>query len=186
VYRAEIENALIPFEVPNAAGRQFFRNAGTARHDGVEAGLTLAPLQGVRTQLAYTYTDARFTDYVVRGTRFDGNRIPGVAPHRVDLIAGYTAPRGWFTEVEHRRVSRMAVNDANTAYSPAYGLTDLRAGLDRVRVRGLELSPFVGVSNVLDTEYNTSVVINATANRFFEPGPGRALYLGLRAGVGMR
>jgi iron complex outermembrane recepter protein len=185
-YRAEIENALIPFEVPNMAGRQFFRNAGTARHDGVEAGLTLAPLQGVRTQLAYTYTDARFTDYVVRGTRFDGNRIPGVAPHRVDLIAGYTAPRGWFTEVEHRRVSRMAVNDANTAYSPAYGLTDLRAGLDRVQVRGLELSPFVGVSNVLDTEYNTSVVINATANRFFEPGPGRALYLGLRAGVGMR
>jgi iron complex outermembrane recepter protein len=185
-YRADIENALIPFEVPNMAGRQFFRNAGTARHQGVEAGLTLVPLQGVRTQLAYTYTSARFTDYVVRGTSFDGNDIPGVAPHRVDLIAGYTAPRGWYAEAEHRRVSRMAVDDANAFHTPAYDLTDLRAGLESVRLRGLDLSPFVGVTNLFDAEYNASVVINATANRFFEPGPGRAVYFGVRARAGMR
>lgn len=185
-YRTGIENALIPFEVPNVAGRQFFRNAGSAVHQGVEAGVTVVPVQGLTTQLAYTYTDAHFTDYTVRGLSFEGKQIPGIAPHRVDLIAGYTTPAGFFVEGETRWVTRMAVNDQNTAYSPGYSTTDLRAGLENTRFGRFGLAPFVGVTNIFDREYNTSVTINAAFDRFFEPGPGRTFYVGARAGVASR
>jgi iron complex outermembrane recepter protein len=43
----------------------------------------------------------------------------------------------------------------------------------------VEAAPFLGVTNLFDEEYNTSVVINAFGQRYFEPGPGRALYGGL-------
>ena len=71
------------------------------------------------------------------------------------------------------------MNDANTAHSPSHLVADARAGLRGVRLGALTASPFVGVTNLLDREYNTSVVINAFGQRYFEPGPGRALYGGL-------
>lgn len=53
-YRANIENSLISFEVPDAPGRQFFRNAGSAVHQGVEAGAEIALFRGLVGRAAYT------------------------------------------------------------------------------------------------------------------------------------
>jgi iron complex outermembrane recepter protein len=180
VFRANIEDAVIPFETPDFPGRFFYRNAGSTVHDGVEAGLAVAPLAGLRASVAYTYLDARFDDYTVGINDFSGNRVPGVSPHRVDASLGYTAPFGFHITVDGRYVDRIMVNDANTSFSPAYTVFDFRAGLERVGFGGFALEPFFGVSNFLDEEYNTSVTVNAFGNpgRYFEPGPGRALYGG--------
>lgn len=174
VYRARVLDALVPFEVPQAPDRQFFRNAGEAIHRGVEAGLTLLPLPGVRLQSSYTYTDARF-----RGGDLDNRLVPGISPHRAELATVYDAPRGWFAAVETRYVSKIVVNDANTFRSPAYFLADLRAGLTRLRVGQIIAEPTVGLDNVFDTRYNASVVINAFGGRYYEPGPGRSVHFGL-------
>jgi iron complex outermembrane receptor protein len=41
------------------------------------------------------------------------------------------------------------------------------------------LSPFLGVNNLSDETYTANVRINAAANRYFEPGPGRTGYGGI-------
>ena len=38
----------------------------------------------------------------------------------------------------------------------------------------------IGIANLLDEEYNSSVVVNAFGGRYFEPGPGRTVHAGLR------
>ncbi|MDQ3604827.1 MAG: TonB-dependent receptor [Gemmatimonadota bacterium] len=185
-YRARVANALIPFEIPQTPGRQFFRNAGSSVHQGVEAGASWAPARGVLARLAYTYIDARFDEYVVEGTAFNGNRIPGVAPHRLEAGLSYDAADGWLAAIETRHASRMPVNDENTstAFSPSFTVADLRTGWNGVRISGIRATPFVGVTNVFDVDYNTSVVVNAFGGRFYEPGPGRAFYGGMRVGLG--
>jgi iron complex outermembrane receptor protein len=55
----------------------------------------------------------------------------------------------------------------------------LRFGYDAELDSGLRLSPFVGINNVADETYTANARINATANRFFEPGPGRNGYAGI-------
>lgn len=185
-YRAEIKNALISFQVPGAEGRDFFRNAGSAVHEGLEASTTLSLLPGSSLQTAYTYTDARFDEYVVDGDVLDGNRLPGVAPHRADVSLTYEAPFGWFASLGAQYASAIPVDDANTVESPAYATVDLRTGIERIRLGAVEVEPFLGVTNLFDREYNTSVVINAFGGRFFEPGPGRALYLGMNLSVGQK
>lgn len=183
-YRARVEDALISFEVQDAPGRQFFRNAGTALHRGAEASLSLALFDGLTGRIGYTYTDARFDSYVTEDGAFDGNRVPGVAPFRFDAALTYRGRRGWFVGVDYRRVSRIPVNDANTAFSPGYQVTDLRLGMERLRLGGVSLSPFAVVSNVFDEEYNASVTVNAFGNRYFEPAPGRSFHLGARVTLG--
>jgi len=182
-YRADVENELIGFQVPATPGRTFFRNAGSTVHRGVEAELAASPIRGLTTRAAYTYTDARFESYATAAQTYDGNRVPGISPHRFDLGTRYQ-PGPWFGDLQLRSLSPMQVDDANQASSPGYALVDLRAGIDGVRLRGLELSPFLGVNNALDRLYNSSVVVNAAGARYFEPGPGRSVFAGLGVAFG--
>lgn len=182
LYRANAWNSLIPFEVPDEPGRQFFRNAGSTRHQGAELGVSLAATPRLRAELAYTLADVRFVDFAVGEARFDSNRVPGVAPHRLDVRAVAELPRGRFVELEVRGAARTPVNDANEAHSPAYAVADVRAGAELLRTGRWTTRVHAGVANVLDARYNTAVVVNAFGGRFFEPGPGRALYLGVTAG----
>lgn len=184
-YRARVRDALVPFEVPGAEGRQFFRNAGSAVHRGVEAGVAVTLRSGWTGRMAYTYTDAKFEAYAVGGDVYDGNRVPGVAPHRFDATLAYRAAR-WHAGLDHRRVSRTPVDDANEAHSPSYAVTHLRLGLIGVRVGGVELAPHLAVRNVFDVEHNAAVTVNAFGGRYFEPGPGRSLYVGASLALGAR
>ncbi len=183
-YTADVRGALVPFEVEGTPGRQFFRNAGSVRHRGVEAAVASTPRTGVTVRLAYAYTDARFGAYSVDGERLDGNRVPGVAPHALDARLGWEGAAGAFAAVEVRRASAVPVDDANRFRSPAHTLADLRAGWEGVRLGRVRATPFVGVTNLFGVEHNASVVVNAFGGRFYEPGPGRALYVGASVGTG--
>jgi len=183
-YRTDLRNELVRFQVEDFPGRDFFRNAGRSRHRGVEATLSSAVADGlVRTQLAYSWTDARFRSFVWDGTEFGGNRIPGLAPHRLHASVRLE-PRHWFGEVSGSYLHRVPVDDGNTAFAPSHVLVDLRAGARGVAVANVSLAPWVAVVNVLDRTYTASVVPNAFGGRFYEPGPGRSLQIGLRAGWG--
>jgi iron complex outermembrane receptor protein len=186
-YRARIDSMLIGFEVAGFAGRQFYRNAGQARHRGVEAGAGLRALRSLTLRAAYTWTDARFTRYVVGGTDLSGNRVPGIAPRRIDATAFWRPARGPFAGLDLRHESAMPVADDDAVgrfASPAFTVLDLRGGWTDVRVRAVRVSPTFGITNLLDADYNTSVVINAARGRYYEPGPGRTLYAGLEVKLG--
>ncbi|HEX6251133.1 MAG TPA: TonB-dependent receptor, partial [Gemmatimonadaceae bacterium] len=178
LYQSRVTGALVPFEVPAAPGRQFYRNAATARHQGAE--LLIAGRLGAwgDARVAYTWTDARYRNYVVDGTSFERKRVPGVAPHRVESLVRIGSRHG-FLDLETRYQGKVPTNDANTAHSGAYATHGARAGLTKLRWSRMAGAPFVGVENVLDRKYNSSVVVNAAGGRYFEPGPGRNFYIGL-------
>ncbi len=174
------EDELIPFQVPGAAaGRQFFRNAGQTTRRGVEGSIsgTSGPvsLGTTATWLRYVYDD-----FVVAGTSFGGNRVPGVAPVTVSAFAS-VQPRWGLASMEAVRVGRVAVNNANTAWADGYALLNARVAF-RPGTR-LSMEPVVGVDNIFDETYASNVVVNAAGGRYYEPGPGRTYYVGVRMGT---
>ena len=183
-YRARVEDALIPFEVVSSPGRQYFRNAGSTTHRGVETAAALIFPASVSLRAAFTHTDARFDRYSVTSgatTRvFDGRRVPGVAANRAEATLAFT-PGLAYAELETRASSSIFVNDANTERSESYVVHGLRLGARDIPVGALTLAPHIGVLNLFDRDYNTSVVVNAFGGRFFEPGPGRSVYAGMTA-----
>ena len=52
-------------------------------------------------------------------------------------------------------------------------------GHDGIQIGGSTLRPFGRVSNVLDNEYNGSMVVNAFGGRYYEPAAGRAFQIGM-------
>ena len=74
--------------------------------------------------------------------------------------------------------SRVAVNDANSEFSPSHVLLNLRVGAQRIRLAGLVFGSHVGVNNVFDRNYISALAVNAFGGRYFEPGPGRMIFWG--------
>lgn len=174
------EDELIAFQVPGAAaGRQFFRNAGQTTRRGAEVSVTgtagPVSLGTTANWLRYVYDD-----FVVSGTSFEGNRVPGVAPSTISAFASVRTRWG-LAAVEAHHVARMAVNNANTAWSDGYTLINARLAF-RTTTR-LAIEPVVGIDNIFDETYASNVVVNAAAGRYYEPGPGRTLYVGIRMGT---
>ncbi len=178
-FHTVLYNEIVPFEIDGQTDRRYFRNSGRSRRDGWEATLQFNPDPMISARFVLSTNDARFRDYEVDGVDYAGNRVPGLSPRRFEGILRI-GPGLWFVEFRGETSAPIPGNDANDpeAESPGYWLSDVRVGGNDVEFAGLRFSPFAGVTNLFDAIYNTSVTANAFEGRFFEPGPGRGLYVG--------
>ena len=77
--------------------------------------------------------------------------------------------------------SRMTADDAGSVFASGYATWSVRGGYNSARgVARLGLEPTVGIDNLFDRRYATSVVINATRSRYFEPGLRRRAFVSMR------
>ncbi len=187
LFQAEVRDALVPYEI--AAPRFFYRNAGSTRHQGVEVGGDLSVLPGLNVGAAWTYSDYRFRKYSFTDTAgthvLDGRHLAGIPDNWLHLTirAQPVALAGAWAEVQPTYSSAYLVSDvANTRTSPWWS-TSVRAGWDG-KAGSMKLAPFIGINNVFNHRYVSSVVINAARGRYYEPAPGRNVYLGISVGAG--
>jgi iron complex outermembrane receptor protein len=181
LFATRVRDELIPFEVPNGAGRRYFRNAGATRRRGAELGLA-ASLGMATLGVSYSYSDFFFRDYVVGTSDFGDNRIPGVPNQQLQGYATWNW-RGWFATLEGQTQGGMYMDDANALRAASWEVMNARVG-GRVALGSVAFSPVFAVSNLFDRTYAGSIVVNAAAGRFFEPAAGRTIYAGLSVAAG--
>ncbi|MFP4623352.1 MAG: TonB-dependent receptor family protein, partial [Gemmatimonadota bacterium] len=185
-YRATVSDALVPFEVPAAPGRSYFRNASESLHTGLEAAVT-AVTSATRATLALTLTRAEFVEYSVDQRAYDGLLVPGVRPWTVEVLLSRDLGREFRLSVDWRATGDMHADDANTLSDSGrplvtgYQRTSVALAAPAFELGPLRLSPCGGVENLLDEPYSASVIVNAFGGRYFEPAPGRVVYVGLRS-----
>jgi iron complex outermembrane receptor protein len=176
LFRAVVLDELVPFDVPNQPGRRAFRNAGRTTRTGAETSVR-AQWSAVDVGAAYTLSRFRFDRYDVGTVSYAGKAIPGVPEHYGQVFA--TVRRGvvW-SGLEVTASSEASANDAGTVSGAGFAAWNWRAGVDATTVGGLRVQPTVSIENMFDRRYASSLVINATRNRFFEPGlPRRISFL---------
>jgi iron complex outermembrane receptor protein len=175
VFDARIRDALVPYELASAPGRQFYRNASRARQRGVEASMSALLPASVLARVAATLIDARFAATDSAAGLIAGRRIPGVAPFRTDVSITAGAGSLLRGELLATTQSRTPADDANSAWAPGFTVIDADVGLEPRPVGSLAIGASLALSNILDRRYDTSVVPNAARARFFEPGPPRTV-----------
>jgi len=176
LFQARARDELVPFAIPGGQGRSYYRNAGRTLRRGGELGLQ-ADAGPLSLQTSYTYSRFRYQEYVVSGTSYAGNRIPGIPVHALAAEASLHAGVVTFSTTADV-ASGMMVDDANSAQTP--GRAIFGAGVaGHFRAGDAELSPMVAVQNLGDVHYVGSVSVNATGGKYYEPAPGRSLVLRL-------
>ena len=170
-------------------GRTTFRNAGATRRRGVELAWDGEFGAGLVAHVALTYMRAEFADAFLTGSPPvevpAGTRLPGVAERTAYAELAWTPPAArWLTlALEGQHVGRIAVNDRNSDFAPAYTIANLRMSAQH-EVGNFRVSGFLRVNNLADRNYIGSVIVGDTNGRYFEPAPGRNFYVG--AGVEWR
>ncbi len=144
-------------------------NIGGARHRGVELSAKGALTKTLSFNLAYTYLDAKYTDYANYGMKLGsgfgatvytydvtGNDIPRTSKHQVNAVVNYQAMKSLRLTAEVNSKSSYYADDLNKL--PIKGTTTLNLATDyKVKVSDYELSIFARVDNVFDEQfYNTA------------------------------
>ena len=156
-------------------------NLPASRRQGVEAELAARPTERIDLRLAYTYTEAEFTEGVIGTASVDGKAVPLVARNRASVSAGFSLTEqlrldGVWSYVSSQFMENDEENDFGTKI-PSYSVTDLRLAY-QMRNASLALT----VNNVFDEEYyNYAVTSIFTAGRYSAyPLPGRNAFLELK------
>jgi iron complex outermembrane recepter protein len=182
-YRMTVKDALLQYQLASVQGRDFYRNAGTTRHQGIELGAGGTLMRNVAVNAAYTYTDVKFVDDGSSANAFEGLRVPGIPLHHLYVGSTLTLDPVRITgEVQHH--GAQFGDDANLTRADAYTLFDVRVQTTAAWGR-MHLAPFVAFENIFDDAYTASITVNAAGARYFEPGPGRSIMIGaaLRTGA---
>ena len=169
--------------VPTSAsgGRSIFQNVDGVRRRGVEASWHADWDSSLSTHVAYTWLDAQFTEAFnnASSTVAAGNRLPGTPEHSLYTELQYRWQNAVTTAVEMRADSKAYVNDINSDAAGGYAVFNLRAGYE-FNAGPAKMMLFGRIDNVFDRAYAGSVIVNDGNQRFFEPAPGRRLYVGMR------
>ena len=202
LFDLEIEQMLIPFQIADSE-EIFFRNAGRAGNRGVELSFSWRPHWRARLDVAATASDFEFEDFAIEvpsptdpvaNLQLAGNEVPGVAPRSLYAGLHLDGVAGLRSQLDLRWTDDYFANDFN---GPPPGVdrpasdyingSSVVVDLRLARRIGKGLQPFelfAGIDNLFEQRYNGSIVPNAFGDRFFEPAPGRSIYLGISAAMG--
>jgi iron complex outermembrane recepter protein len=188
VFQAKTEDEIVVLS--NNGGRSRFQNAGGTKRDGIELAYNNEFAKGWKTQWAYTYLNASYTDafkacFVTTCTGTQGvpvaagNLIPGVPKQSLFADLAWTSADGGVQAgVEWRATSKVTVNDLNTESAPGYGTLAARVSFTQ-KAGNWTWREFVRVDNLASKSYVGSVIVNQASAQYYEPAPTRTWLLGL-------
>ena len=172
----------------SAGGRTTYRSIGEARRRGAEAALSMQLARDWNLQLAWTRLDARFrTPFLAcAGTPCTtqdvevpaGARIPGIPTSMLSVAVRRGGELGWRASLQGDAVSEVIVDDRGSDAAPAYAVFSASVGY-AFELEAGRVDAFARIDNLFDRRYVGSVIVNDGNGRWFEPGAGRTLMLGL-------
>ena len=179
VFQIDLEDELVPFEVPAFPGRNFFANAGASTRNGVETAFSWTGESGFGVDVSYTWSDFTFDDFVDdNGNDFSGNALPGLPEQFGYLGLRYRNERGLSIVWDNTYSGELYANNANDVRVPSYFVSSIRATYEFTSGDWM-LQPFVGINNLFDESYNSNIRINAFGARYYEPAPDMNVYAGI-------
>ncbi|MEJ2163738.1 MAG: TonB-dependent receptor [Robiginitalea sp.] len=183
LYQMDIEDLLVAERIGED---QFIgRNAGKTRHRGIELSLQyLIPSNtswNFTPFFSYTLNDHFFREFVDGDADYSGNSLTGVPRNRVYGGLQVNSDKGWYWNSTYQYVDAIPLTDSSDVFSDPYNLFNTQLGYRFQWGQHLSLALELGINNLFDTKYASSVLINATGfggsePRYFYPGNGRNLY----------
>jgi iron complex outermembrane recepter protein len=154
-------------------------NAGGTDQHGIESFVSYQLVSSprglfgdIRVWVSHTWHDFHYRDFTQGVTDFSGNRLPSVPPQSVVTGLDVVLLMGLYTNITYTYADKIALNDANTAFSGSYNLLGGRIGYRKALTKKFKLDVFGGVDNAFNTKYSLGNDFNAAAGRYYNAAPG--------------
>lgn len=186
-FRFELLDAIV--RQTNAAGAEYFVNAGSTLQQGFEGEWSFLVVNNPRAKAiqrllinqSFTQYDFLFRNYKVAGTDFSGKQLTGIPRESYALSAQFEFLHQWQLYLAFNYAGRIPLNDANTVFADPYRLWTGKLNWSG-RVRKSKINLFLILDNIGDKPYSLGNDLNAFGGRFYNPSPGRNLQAGCSVG----
>lgn len=154
-------------------------NAGETLHQGIEVALNynwrLSDVFSIQPYVAASIGKYEFKEFLNNDVDYSGNELTGVPAYKVNAGITLLTNFGLYLSSDFYYVDEIPLNDANSLYSDAYNLLNLKTGYRFKVFKGLTSHISAGINNTTDTKYASMVLVNATgfgntAPRYYYPG----------------
>ena len=184
-YHFRLQDALV--QRRDAAGADYFVNAGGTKQTGVETGLYYTKFfrqKGVFNQLqssvAHAFSQFEYRDFVQGSNNYSGKRLPGTPRHTVAAGVDVKLFQHLYVQVQYYMASAIFLNDANTATDDAYQILGGKVSWELRLGKGVAAQLFAGADNLTNTSYSLGNDINAAAGRYFNAAATRNYFVGCK------
>ena len=172
VYSMNISNLL----VQNRISEDVFEsiNAGQTRHQGIELEYKFKILDDLDLKGSYAFNNHKFVDYINGENDYSGNPLTGSSKARLFHLISYH-PGNFSLNLQHWSVGKTPIRDDNTLHGDAYQIVNLQLRYSFPIKKQWTLQ-FTGLlNNILNTDYASMFLINATGfgnsePRYYYPG----------------
>lgn len=161
-----ILNASGQYSIPEDGVKDRYENIGGVRNRGLELSVNSDPQRLFSFDIAYTYLDAKFTEYdnfnLVLGNRYfkptivpydnTGNVVPRTPNHHLNLTGRVKPLAGLFITAEMDAISSYYADEMNEIVIPGHAVFNLLVNYD-VKWGKSTWSLFARIDNVLDRQY---------------------------------
>jgi iron complex outermembrane receptor protein len=190
-----IKNMLIPYQIEDESIEEvYYRNAGASKNLGFELSLQWQPRLNYYIAASYSHMNFKYDLFIVEESINDtpaefnqaGKYVPGIPKNVLNIVSGYNVLSNLTAELRFNWTDSYYANDFNGPRPGSDGnendyINDayITFGLSFLYTPTLtttKLNFKVGIENLFDVRYNSSIVPNAAGNNFFEPASGRAIY----------
>ena len=177
VFFIESSNEILPYEIEAFDGRKFYRNTGATQRRGFElSGLYISnswEVQASVTQARYQFNNIEMEER---------NALPGIPNSQFFLQIMHITPTKWKLQLTGESIGKFYADNANIVQIKDYQKIRLQGG-KTITFGSTELNFFAGINNLFNAKYFDNIRLNAFGRRYYEPAPGRNIFLGLSAGL---
>jgi iron complex outermembrane receptor protein len=179
VFHINLDDELVPFELPASPGRSFYANAGESTRTGLEAAVSWNTSNGFGIDASLTWSDFTFDDFLDdNGNDYSGSLLPGVPDFFAYLGLKYEGDGGFKATFDTSYSGSLYANNANSVEVLAYVVSGLRATYES-QIGSWLLRPYFSINNLFNEHYYSNIRINAFGARYYEPTSEQNFYAGI-------
>lgn len=170
-------------------------NAGKTTHRGVELLLTGQILSNeiisLDTRWSYAFNGFKFKEFIDEDADFSGNDLTGFPSYNLTAQVNLAYRGKGRLVITEQSVGEIPITDDNSVVSTPYHLLFAKVSWSERLWKSLDLTGAVGINNLLDDEYASMVLINASgfggnAPRYYYPGLPRNYFAQLKLSYSFR
>ena len=169
-------NEILPYELEEYPGKNFYRNVGETSRSGLELSWNYF-FSSASLQLSYAISDNKFKSYEINDSQLKGKKIPGIPNQLFDLSVLFKFQKELNLKIDYQLVGKRFADNLNLTEIESHSLLSFKISKP-FYVKRIKLNSFIGFNNILNEKYFDNIRLNAFGKRYYEPAPDRNIYLG--------
>jgi len=179
LFNINTKNELLPFELADFPGRDFFLNAGKTKRTGLEFSGHLLYSNSLALNLTYNFSVFNFDEFETGADDFSNNTLPGLPRHYGSFDLIYQFGENTSLNFLTHYTGKLFADNANSVQIDDFFRSDIKLS-QTLDLQKLTAKLYLGINNILDVQYFDNIRINAFGRRYYEAAPERNFYVGVK------